>query len=83
MIEVNETREHSDRSTCRAMAPWTLIIGYVFSPYAIWGCFAKLGWVNCTIDPMSGALYAPLRLLSDHLDFIDDFYRWQCDLFWP
>lgn len=82
-----ELQHTAGRSICRtgyhAKALGTLLVGYVLSPYAVWGLFAHIGFVNSTIDPLSKGFYAPLQFLADRVDFIDDFYRWQCDLFWP
>ncbi len=73
----------TNRTRCGVKVFWSLLVGYVLSPYAVWGCLAHIGFVSWTIDPLSKVFYSPLRFLSDHLSFMDDFYRWQCGLFWP
>ncbi|MBC7816858.1 MAG: hypothetical protein IAG10_08235 [Planctomycetaceae bacterium] len=87
MTDATEPRDANERSTFHtgygARVLWTLFVGYFLSPYAVWGCLAHFGFVSWTIDPMTKVFYAPLRFLRDYFDFIDSFYRWQCDLFWP
>lgn len=53
---------------------------YILSPIPVAWCLVKIG-ASEAVEPVWNVIYFPIWLLTDRLEFVNDFYEWQSGLF--